>query len=46
MSLKQAVRTKVSETYTETQMDLSRVTNLELTWQRMRMVIGLQIPIF
>jgi hypothetical protein len=31
ISLKQTVRTKISETYIEAQMNLRRVTNLELT---------------
>jgi hypothetical protein len=46
MHFKQTVKTKLLQTWLEVYINLRRVTSLEVTWQRMQIVICLQIPIF
>jgi hypothetical protein len=42
--LKQTVRTKILDNFTGASLNLGRLTSLEMAFQRMRRVIGLQIP--
>jgi hypothetical protein len=45
MSLKQTLRTKILEVWIAAKMILRKTINLKLTWQEMKIVTYLQIPI-